>query len=125
MRNTTQLQTLFSNAAADGRSISLRVTDWAIITLKIKTSGNAQADILTHGTIDNSQNPPSLIVPLIKLDDYATGNTVNGNTGVQVGGADIDKVYNVSVDGLDWIQIEIANYLAGNITVEAKMFNND
>lgn len=125
MRNTTSVFTLLDNVSAATSSTAFRVTDHKIVTIKVTSAGNADLDLFITGDISNDLNPPSTITPKIGVYDYDTALLITGATGIQVNGADIERVYNLNVDGLDWIQFSVDNYVAGSVTVEVKMFNND
>ena len=123
-RTTTKMFTLFDSVSVDGRSESMRVADYKFVTFKITGANNPDMTVFVYGDINNEVENPAVVPCPIGCYDYNTSLFAAGTTGVSVN-TNGETLYTVNVDGIKWLQFEVANYVAGNVTLQVQMYNND
>jgi len=123
-RTTSSLFKLFDSVNADGRSESMRVADYKFVTFKITGANNPDLSVFVYGDINEEVTNPSVVPCPVGCYDYNTSLFAAGTTGINVNG-NTERLYTVNVDGVKWLQFEVANYVAGNVTLEVQMYNND
>lgn len=123
-RTTTKMFTLFDSATANGRSQSMRVADYKHVTFKITGANNPDMTVFVYGDINNEVENPAVVPCPVGCYDYNTSLFTAGTTGVAVN-TNSETLFTVNVDGIKWVQFEIANYVAGDVTLEVQMYNND
>lgn len=114
----------------DFMNIMLHVVTAGTSTFNFKvvgSQGRLLADVGTRGTdrpnfagTQNDTNPYTNI----QVIDLDTGTAVNGATGIALTGTDINKQYEVNVNGMKYITVIPETWTQGAITIKAKAYNN-
>ena len=90
------------------------------IPVELQAGMNSTGDIpLMGGTISKS-NPYSFL-NLVELD---SNTNITGSTGIVVPGADIQKTYEVNINGMKYINLVVTAWTAGVINVVLELFDN-
>ncbi len=118
----------------------LNIASWRNIILSINTSGSLNATINIAGSLGKlaadvvqpkddtpnfgatiSKSNPYQYVQIINLD---TAAAVNGATGITSAGTDLNKQYEVNVNGLKYLCPVLTAWSAGTITLKAQVLDN-
>lgn len=102
----------------------------AVLSLDSDGGGDAAMTIKVVGSIQ--ETPPDFAKPksasnqwntvqIINLED---SSAVDGDAGVVLAAADINAMYEINVNGLQWISLIIENGTAGEITARVRLFDN-
>ena len=115
------------------------VKDFRNVILSVQTSGSFNATVKVAGSIgklladsDANGNTPNFGATQSKTNPYTfmqiidsdTAAAVDGATGITSAGTDLQKTYEVNVNGLEYITIVPTAWTAGTITVKALLTDN-
>lgn len=124
------LETILLAKATNGVGTTLDVRDFQNIVVSISSASSANLTIKCQGSISESSPDFSIAasssnqwgyIGIYELD----GATLKaGSTGVVYAGTDSTGLYSINTDGLTWLNFQVSGYAAGNITVQASLFNN-
>lgn len=100
----------------------------ATLTFKVAGSlGKLSADTSNgHGDTPNfgaTQDDANGFYNFINLIDLLDGSSISGSTGIAVAGTDINKTYELNVNGLKYVTVIPTAFTQGAITIKAKLFN--
>jgi hypothetical protein len=129
MRNFSTEFKILDAKGADGIGSPMLVEDWKTITLKLGSASNANLVVKFQGSIADTM--PNFAgaqtvanhwdyVDVIDLED---GASVDGDTGITLGGTDDFRVFEVNASGLKWICAIVSSWSVGSVTLTAKGFN--
>lgn len=108
--------------------ISVQTSGTATLTAKVAGSLGKLASDVVNGTDrpnfggTQSKSNPYTFVQIIDLD---TATAVNGATGITTTGADLQKAYEINVNGQKYITIVPTAWTAGTITIKAQLYSNE
>lgn len=102
----------------------------AVLSLDTDGGGDAAMTIKVVGSIQEA--PPDFAAPkgpnnqwntvqIINLEDSVN---IDGDTGVVLAAADVNAMYEINVNGLQWISLIIEGGTAGELTARIRLFNN-
>lgn len=100
----------------------------AIIT--INTASSANATIKAQGAISGtaptftSAQSPSNAWDYIQMKDLEDGSTIDGDTGLAPAGTDDQRIFEVNVNALQYLTLNITAISAGNITAVIRLFTD-
>lgn len=126
---------MLSGKTTTGHSDPIKVTDFRNAVIVVSSSGNANFTLKVKGAIAthlSDVNAPTFssaasptnqwaYVQSVNLDD---GTPVTGSTGISTAGTDICKAYEINVNALDFIDLELSAISAGAVTVDAILTSN-
>lgn len=103
----------------------------AILSFDSDGGGTAAMTVKVVGSIQ--ANPPDFARPkgpsnqydYVQIIDLQDSVAINGNTGIVLATADINRMFEVNVNGLQWIAVICTAGTAGSITVKARLYNSD
>lgn len=131
-RNTQDAFSVLSAAttAVAAGGIWMKVTDFRHFIFNVNTTGSTTATIKVMGSIQETE--PNLAAAAsvtnqwapISFYDLDTAGGIAGSTGIVIAGTDINKLYQVNMDGLTWINFIITSISAGSVNVTGKTFND-
>ncbi len=112
---------ILDGVTATGAGNAVNVRDYLYITLEFSTASSANFTAKLKGSLiaepsswaasaSTTNRYDTLQVALLKDD-----SRVDGDTGVQYAGTDAVRLYNVEVDGIDFINLDVTAYSAGTI----------
>lgn len=78
-------------------------------------------DTPNFGATQNDTNPYTFV----EVVDLDTGDAIDGSTGVAASGTDINKLYEVNINGLKYFTVIPTAWTAGSVTVKIKLFTNN
>lgn len=125
-------------AAATGAGKAMLVADFRDFMLQLVTANSANFTVKVLGSLGvpitntNASSQPVWTSPSsptnpwtnLQMIDLADQSVINGATGVAATGTDINRQFEVNVNGQMWINVIITAYSAGNITVLGMPFNS-
>lgn len=129
MRSFQDSFTILNAVAATGAGSAMLVSDFRDLMLAIQTSGSANFTLKVQGSMQNTQPTWGSAATAtnqwtyIQIIDLADQSVVNGATGVTSAGSDVSRSFEVNVNGLQWINVNVTAYVAGAITAIGKPFN--
>jgi len=103
----------------------------AVLAFNSDGGGDAAMTIQVAGSIQKT--PPDFALPqsvdnqydFVQMVDMEDSGTVDGDTGIVLAAADVNRMFEVNVNGLQWLGLIISAGTAGEITVKARIFNNN
>ena len=123
-------QPIATALAANGIGTAVDVRDFKNVQIQLATTGNADMTIKIQGSLQNLEPTFSSAASVsnhwdfIGVYDLNGGGFVSGSTGFAPGGVDIVKNLLVNVDGINWLNIVVSNYVAGSASATAVMYTN-
>lgn len=109
--------------------ISVVTAGTATLTLKAagsigKVSADYQAtkiDTPNFGATQSDSNPYTFV----EVVDLDTGTAIDGATGIAAAGTDLNKIYEVNINGLKYFTVIPTAWTQGAFTVKVKLFDNN
>ena len=129
-RLTKNLKTVLDAQAANGVGNTIASQEYKDIMIQVSTEGSADLTLRVQGSL--SDESPDFSQPAsrtnhweyISLFGTVDAALINGGVGIVPGGTDIVRNFIVNTDGFNFINCEVSSYVAGNVTVGAKCYNN-
>lgn len=123
-------ETVLASQASNGFGNGVNVSSAKNIDLALSTTDNANMVIIVYGSIQEQE--PNWNSPVnagneyspIGIYDLNSASSIVGSTGIVVNGTDINKLYQVNVDGIIWINLQVNNRTSGTVNAIVKEFNN-
>lgn len=109
----------------------MNVVDYRNIILDVDTANSAAMTIKVVGSsIQSCPNfsaaqSASNVYKYILIKDIESGTAIEGDTGIVLAGTDINKQYEVNVNGLSWITVIFSSVTAGNAQIIATAYDNN
>lgn len=102
------------------------------VVLSFDTDGGGTAAMTVQCVGSIQKDPPDFAAPqgpnnqyeYIDMVDLQDGSTVDGNAGFVVATADDNRMFEANINGLQWISVIPTAGTAGEITVNARLFND-
>jgi len=102
------------------------------VVLSFDTDGGGDAAMTVKCVGSIQKDPPDFAAPqaadnqyeYIDMIDLQDGSALDGDTGFIVAAADDHRMFEVNINGLRWIAVIPIAGTAGEITVNARLFNN-
>lgn len=130
MRNR-KVYTIMSAKATTGVGSFIDVKDFRNVVVSIATTGSANFTVKCQGGIGDdcpafaSSASPTNAWDYLELATLADSSApVRGATGVVASGTDICKLYEVNINGVDWLTFNITAISAGSITIKVTCVDN-
>lgn len=129
MNRDSKNYTVLSAKAATGIDKILDVRDFRHVILSFSTASSANLTAKVQGSIQvdtpdfTAAQSPSNQWDYVQMKDLEDGSTVDGDTGFAVAGTDDQKQYEVNVNGLNYITVNVTARSAGSVTVLAALYN--
>lgn len=125
----------FSAKAANGVSIAIPCRDFRNCVLNLGTASSAAMTIKAQGAISSSATDytaPDFSAAQtvtnnwgnVQMIDLNNGSPIDGTTGIVLTGTDVFKLYEINVNGLDFISFIVSGYSAGTATIEVQLTSN-
>ncbi len=133
-RNSVEY-TIFDAQGADATGKAIFCRDFKHAVFTISTDGNADADgkVKFQGAISAVSNAApdfsaaatvTNMWDFIEVIDLEDGAAIDGDTGIDAGGADIYRVVEMNINALEYLCASITTRTAGEITLKVRLFNN-
>lgn len=121
---------LFSAKAANAKSDTINVKGFKYITIALFGATGADMDVLLRGSA--KETAPDLTAAAsasnlwsyIGMQDQGALTDIVGSTGYEFNGTGGAATLRANVDALNWIALEIANWVAAGLTAYV-MLSND
>ncbi len=119
--------------AATGVGNSVIVNDYSNIYLELFTASNANLTVKIQGSFQSATTPPDFSSSvsstnrwflLASYDLSDPSAIVPGNTGYATAGTDFVKGIIVNTGGCTWLNIEVTARVAGSVSANAFLYNN-
>ena len=102
-----------------------------VLALDSDGGGDAAMTVQVVGSIQKT--PPDFSRPksptnqwdTVQIMDLEGSVAIDGDVGVVLAATDVNRMYEVNVNGLEWISVVIPTGTAGEVTVKARLFNNN
>lgn len=95
--------------------LSFNTANSANMTFKVQGSNQADVNLNVAQSSTNRWD----YIEIIDLED---GAAIDGDTGVSLAGTDDHRMFEINVNGLEWITVNLTAWAAGNLEVRAKGF---
>ena len=124
--------TILDDVATTASGSAIGAQDFKVCLLSFATDGGADAALTVkfQGSIQEAAPDFSAAQTVTNMWDYIevvdlqNGNTVNGDTGVAVAGADDYRLFEMNINGMKWISATVTARAQGEITVKAYLLTN-
>ena len=106
----------------------LQASDFKDITLSFDTDGAVTLTVKVVGSV--AKTPPDFAAPqgpenqwtYLQMISLADATTVNGGAGIVLAAASLNEMYEVNVNGVNWVSVIIEAGTTGPITVTGRLF---
>lgn len=128
MRRVTPALPMLTAKAATGSGISLLVEDFIHMILAMNTASSANLTVKVQGSISDTEpawgsaQSPSNSWDYVQIKDLEDGSAIDGDTGFAPAGTDDNRLFEVNVNGLKWLNLIVTARSAGSVTAIAKGF---
>jgi|TARA_Y100000296_G_C5174000_1_gene258948 hypothetical protein len=128
-RSASKLTTILSAAAGAGSGTAMSVAPYQHIVVAFASDNAADLTVSCQGSIADAEpdwaGTPSVTVDwdLIGLQHLDDGTILSGDTGLVIA-TDSVFYYMVNTDALNWLNFDVTTYVAGDVTVQVRAFNN-
>lgn len=131
--------TIMDAKTTTGIGNTIDVGDFRNCVISISTASSAALTVKAQGAIGKNTNSitTDLLAPdfsaaqsvsnqwsNIQMVDLNDGSPVTGTTGVVLTGTDICKLYEVNINGLDFLNFDVTAISAGAITITIQLSSN-
>lgn len=129
-RLTKSLKTILDAQAANGVGTTIATQEYKDIMIQV--SGENSADLTLRVQASLSDEEPDFSAPAsstnhweyVSLFGTIDAQLVVGGTGLVFSGSDSFRNIIVNTDGFNFVNCEVSSYVAGDVTVKAKCYNN-
>lgn len=128
MRRVTPEMPMLTAKDATGSGNAILVEDFIHIILAIHTASSANLTVKVQGSTQDEQptwgsaQSPTNKWDYIQLKDLEDAAAIDGDTGFAVAGTDDNRLFEVNVNGLKWLNLIVTARAAGSVTATAKGF---
>jgi len=113
------------------RSKVILCADFKDAILAFDSDGGGDADMTIKIVGSIQKTPPDFAEPkgpdnqyeFIQVMDMQNSVAVDGDDGIVLAASDVNRLFEVNVNGLQWISLVIPEGVEGEITVKARLFN--
>lgn len=129
MRNR-KIYNVMAQKAATGIGNVIDVRDFRNVVVSIATSDSANCTILCKGSIGDtapafgSAATPTNVWGLLEMATLADSSAPVRGTGLALTGTDIVKLYEININGIDFITFDVSIYSAGKVTIDLVAVDN-
>lgn len=130
MRNR-KVYTIMSAKAATGIGNIIDVKDFRNVVVSIASASSGSLTVKCQGAIGDeaptftSAASPTNAWDYLELATLSDSSApVRGATGVVLSGTDACKLYEVNINGIDWLTFNITAYSAGTLTITVTCVDN-
>lgn len=112
-----------------GAGNSINVKDFRHAVIAVHTTGSANGTLKFAGSITESApdfgsaQSPSNSYDFVEVKDLQDGSAIDGDTGLVLSGTDDNRLFEVNINGLDWLTARLTAIAAGQFTVTVKLYN--
>jgi hypothetical protein len=128
MRRFTPAIPIMSAKADTGSGAVQLVEDFIHYILAMNTASSANLTVKVQGSIADVEPTwanaasPTNQWDYVQMKDLEDGSSVDGDTGFAPAGTDDQRMFEVNVNGLKWLNVIVTARSAGNVTVIGKGF---
>ena len=129
MRNRKIYDVMLAKAATGIGNI-IDVRDFRNVVVSVATSDNANCTILCKGSIGDdaaafgSAASVANMWGTLELATLADSSAPVRGTGIALTGTDILKLYEININGIDFITFDVSVYVAGKVTIKLVVVDN-
>jgi len=115
-------------ATGAGNAIFCRDFRHAVVTvntassanLTLKFAGSIAATAPNFAAAQSVSNP----FDYIQAKDLEDGSSVDGDTGIAPAGTDDQRIFELNINGLEYLTAIVTAWAAGSVTVTVRLFND-
>lgn len=129
MRNAVEY-TIMSAKSDTGIGNNILVQDFRHCVISVNTASNANGTLKFQGAIAEAApdfaaaQSASNSWDYVEVKDLQDGSAIDGDTGLAPAGTDDNRMFEVNINGLRWLNSRITAISAGNFTVKVRLFND-
>tara|TARA_R100000656_G_scaffold61464_1_gene47453 strand:+ start:110 stop:511 length:402 start_codon:yes stop_codon:yes gene_type:complete len=128
-RSASKLQTILSAAGATGSGTAVNVAPYQHILVSIASDNSADLTVKCQGSLADEApawgSTPAVGVDwdLLGMQHLDNGSILSGDTGLVIA-TDSVFYYMVNTDAMNFINFDVTAWVAGDVTVKVRAFNN-
>lgn len=109
---------------------NILVQDFRHCVISVNTASNANGTLKFQGAIAEAApdfaaaQSASNSWDYVEVKDLQDGSAIDGDTGLAPAGTDDNRMFEVNINGLRWLNSRITAISAGNFTVKVRLFND-
>lgn len=130
MRNR-KVYTIMDAKAVDGVGNYIDVRDFRNVVITIASEDSSELVVKCVGAIGDTSpdftaaQSPTNQWDYIEMADLTDSSApVRGATGITLTGTDVCNIYEINVNGLDWLNFIISSYAVGKLTITLTEVDN-
>jgi hypothetical protein len=122
--------TIMSAKGTTGVGNNINVKDFRHAIVSVNSANSANGTLKFVGSIfDDCPNfanaqSASNAYDFIEVKDLQDGSSIDGDAGLVLSGTDDNRLFELNINGLDWINARITAISAGDFTVVVKLYND-
>lgn len=128
---------LVTAKATDGTSKQILTSDFRNAELAISTAAATTGTVKVKGGVTTVDANNNTIIPdltaarsqtnnwdYIEIVDLQDGSAIDGDTGVSFAGVADNRLFEININGLDYIATEQSSMSGGSVSASVKLFDN-
>jgi hypothetical protein len=129
MRNY-QTYTILDAKAATGSGITIPCDDFTHAIISFHTASSANLTVKFAGSIADTApdfaaaQSVSNSFDYVQVKDLEDGTAIDGDTGVTLAGTDDNRLFEVNINALKYLNAIVTARAAGSVTVKVRLYNN-
>jgi hypothetical protein len=115
---------------ATGIGNNIFCQDFRHAVVSVHTAGSANMTLKFAGSISESApdfasaQSPTNSYDFVEAKDLQDGSAIDGDTGIAPAGTDENRLFEINVNGLQWLNARITARAAGTATVKVRLYND-
>jgi hypothetical protein len=129
MRNSVEY-TIMDARSTTGIGNNIFCQDFRHAVISFNTSGNTNCTAKFVGSIAESApnfanaQTPANAYDFVEAKDLQDGSAIDGDAGVVLSGTDDNRLFEINVNGLQWLNARLTAISAGAVTIKVRLYND-
>lgn len=122
--------TIFSAKGTTGIGNNINVKDFRHAVIMFGSASSANLTVKFQGSISTDAPDFSAAQSVsnhwdfVQVKDLQNGSSIDGDTGLALAGTDDFRMFEININGLNWINARITALAAGTATVKVVLYND-
>jgi len=122
--------TIMSGKGSTGVGSNIYCQDFRHAVISFSTTGSANCTIKFAGSIAtdspdfSAAQSPTNLYDFMEVKDLQDGSAIDGDVGITLAGTDDNRIFEMNINGLQWLNARLTAWAAGAITVKVRLYND-